>query len=124
MMGYGSGMYFGGGLMWLIWIPVILALVWLGATFVRGSPGRQSKSALEILDERFARGEIDREEFEKNRPPGRARPAPVGAETSLERRATPSRSASSSSRRARREFLRKGERPCADPDSTDRTRRS
>lgn len=67
MMGYGSGMYFGGGLMWLLWIPVILALVWLGATFVRGYSGRKSKSALEILDERFARGEIDREEFEKTR---------------------------------------------------------
>ena len=67
MMGYGSGMYFGGGLMWLLGIPVILALVWLGATVVRGSSGRKSKSALEILDERYARGEIDREEFEKTR---------------------------------------------------------
>jgi putative membrane protein len=67
MMGNGSGMYFGGGLMWLFWILVILALVWLGAALVRGSSGRKSKSALEILDERFARGEIDREEFEKMR---------------------------------------------------------
>jgi len=67
MMGYGSGMYLGGGLMWLFWILVILALVWLAVALVRGSSGRMSKSALEILDERFARGEIDREEFEKKR---------------------------------------------------------
>jgi putative membrane protein len=67
MMGNGSGMYFGGGLMWLFWILVILALVWLGAALVRGSSGRTSKSTLEILDERFARGEIDHEEFEKMR---------------------------------------------------------
>jgi len=60
-------MYLGGGLMWLFWILVILALVWLAVALVRGSSGRMSKSALEILDERFARGEIDREEFEKMR---------------------------------------------------------
>jgi putative membrane protein len=67
MMGNGSGMYFGGALMWLFWILAIFALAWLAATLVRGSSAQKSKSALEILDERFARGEIDREGFEKMR---------------------------------------------------------
>ncbi|WP_242482667.1 hypothetical protein [Thiocystis violacea] len=48
----------------MFWILVILALVWLGATFVRGPSGQTSKSAIEILDEGFARGKIDRGELE------------------------------------------------------------
>ena len=57
---------YGGGMMWVFWILIIVALVWF-VTFAtrRGdiSP-RSEKSALEILKERYAKGEIDREEFE------------------------------------------------------------
>ena len=69
MMGNGAGMLFGGGLMGLFWILVIAALAWLVVALVRGSSDRESKSksAIEILEERFARGEIDRDEFEPKR---------------------------------------------------------
>ena len=68
-MGNGSGMFFGGGLMWLFWFLVIAALAWLVVALVRDSSDRESKSksAIEILEERFARGEIDRDELEEKR---------------------------------------------------------
>jgi putative membrane protein len=64
--GYGGGGWFFG----LLWFLLIAWLVW---TLVRamgggGSPGESraaSDRALEILRERYARGEIDRETFER-----------------------------------------------------------
>lgn len=63
---------YGGGMMWIFWVLIILALVWFVAFATRRggvSPGDSSpgsdKSALEILKERYARGEIDRDEFER-----------------------------------------------------------
>ena len=76
MMGYGFGngfgMGYGGGFMWLFWILLILAIVWAVKSFTgsndrieRGS--KRDKTALEILRERYARGEIDQAEFEQKR---------------------------------------------------------
>lgn len=63
--------FFGGGLMWLFWIVLIVVLVWGISAAVGGGgnsgSGTSSKSALEILKERYARGEIDREEFEQKK---------------------------------------------------------
>jgi len=65
-------MIFGGFMMILFWGAVILMIVlavrWLGG----GSSKRvglqlPGKRALDILQERFARGEIDKEEFEERR---------------------------------------------------------
>ncbi len=57
--------------MWLFWILLILALFWGLMAAVRGSGGNGAsdgpRSALEILKERYARGEIDREEFESKK---------------------------------------------------------
>ena len=65
MFGHG----YGGGLMWIFWILVIVALIWLvvGATRGRGGDSGPEESALEILRRRYARGEIDREEFEQRK---------------------------------------------------------
>lgn len=67
---YGEHMFgFGGIFMWLFWILIIVAIVWAvrAATASGGdSPARQ-KTALDILKERYAKGEIDQEEFERKR---------------------------------------------------------
>ena len=58
---------YGGGMMWVFWILIILALLWFVALATRrgGTPPGNEKSALEILKERYAKGEIDREEFQQ-----------------------------------------------------------
>lgn len=69
MMGSGFGMGFGGGFMWLFWILLIVAIVWI-VKVVSGSennPPDKQMSALDILKERYARGEIDQQEFEQKR---------------------------------------------------------
>jgi putative membrane protein len=59
----------GGGFMWIFWIVLLVVLLWAlkAATSGRDHSVDRQKSALEILDERYAKGEIDREEFEQKR---------------------------------------------------------
>lgn len=67
MYGYSFGV--GGLFMMLFWVFVIALVVWLVLTLSRSqtrSTGGQG-SALGILEERFARGEIDAEEFRVRR---------------------------------------------------------
>lgn len=67
--GWGWGMGFHMISMVLFWVLVILGIVvlvrWTGGTSTHAKPG--SKSAIEILDERYARGEIGKAEFEEKR---------------------------------------------------------
>lgn len=67
---YGWGMGFGMIGMVLFWILVVLAIVllvkWISAS-ASGSSPPPAKSALDILKERYARGEIDQPEFEEKR---------------------------------------------------------
>jgi len=68
MMFNGSGgMFFGGGFMLIFWIIIIVALVMLVKYFMTGNTGSQSEGPLDILKKRYARGEIDKEEFERRR---------------------------------------------------------
>ncbi len=63
---YDGHMYgFFGGFMWLFWLLVIGLIIWVIKGVGSGPPG--TKSALQVLEERYARGEIDREEFEQKR---------------------------------------------------------
>ena len=65
----GHIMGFGGGFMWIFWILLIVAIVW-GVKAAGGSgnkPSEKRKSALDILEERYAKGEIDQQEFEQKR---------------------------------------------------------
>lgn len=65
MVGMGP---FGGMFMLLFWAMVIGGIVWLLVTLRRNqNSGRSHQSALEILKARYARGEINREEFEQKR---------------------------------------------------------
>ena len=61
----GGFMALGGSWMVLWWILIIVGIVafvrWIGRT---DSP-RQNQGALEIIQERYARGEIDQQEFQK-----------------------------------------------------------
>jgi putative membrane protein len=45
---------------------VVLVVRWLGGAGGSGA-GARPKAALDILEERFARGEIDKDEFEARR---------------------------------------------------------
>lgn len=67
-MGWGAG--FGGLYMILFWAVVIAVVVvlvkWIfGGSARTGMPSR--KSALDVLKERYARGDIGREEFEQKK---------------------------------------------------------
>lgn len=58
----------GMGLGWIVGLILIGAVVWAVLRIAGTSQGRQSpdrKDAVEILKERYARGEIQKEEFER-----------------------------------------------------------
>ncbi|MDP2833338.1 MAG: SHOCT domain-containing protein [Pseudomonadota bacterium] len=68
MYGYDHfGMGLGGFGMILVWIVPLLLLVLLFRRYSGGREDRQDKTALEILEARYARGEIDREDYQKRR---------------------------------------------------------
>jgi len=70
MMSDGSGMWFGGGFGWVFWIVIIAVLVWvIKMASDKGSSSQNSSddSPLEILKKRYARGEIDEQEYERKR---------------------------------------------------------
>ena len=60
-----------GGLGWifmvLLWGLVILAIVALVKWLASSSGGIANKTSLDILKERYARGEIDREEYQQKK---------------------------------------------------------
>ena len=67
MMGWGmmEGNWYGGGPLFMIvfWIIVVVLIVFLINQTV-GKGKEAGESALEILKKRYAKGEIDKEEFE------------------------------------------------------------
>lgn len=67
MMGTDGTMFFGGGFMWLFWLVLVIVVVALLRPYVSGSQQADPTDALSVLKQRYARGEIDEEEFEKRR---------------------------------------------------------
>jgi putative membrane protein len=69
MYGYGGmGMGFGMIWFWMIGIAFLVLIIWLiTRSSNQNTTGNQFKSAIDILKERYARGEIDKDEFEEKR---------------------------------------------------------
>ncbi|SDG06935.1 putative membrane protein [Limimonas halophila] len=76
MMGPGGWGWIMGPLMMIVFLAVAVTVVVLIVRWLGGhtnhphqppASGRTGESPLEILEKRFARGEIDREEFEERR---------------------------------------------------------
>ena len=66
MFGWGLG----GGLMMIVfWVFVVLLIVWLvkGTHIGDNSESRGSKSPLDILKERYAKGELDKKEYDEKK---------------------------------------------------------
>ncbi len=64
--GHGWGM----GWWWIIGLIIVVAVVWMvikSMTRNNGSSQTTGKSALDTLKERYASGEIDKEEFEERK---------------------------------------------------------
>jgi len=61
-----TGWYWGMGIHWMFWVALILLTLAIGFGLIRSSirpAPATKKSALAILDDRYARGEIDRGEY-------------------------------------------------------------
>jgi putative membrane protein len=73
MMGWGYGMgWFWPIIMVVFWVAVIVGIIflikWLViSTGTRGPAARSEDSPLEILKRRYARGEIEKQEFEEKK---------------------------------------------------------
>ena len=63
--GWGVG---GMAIMLIFWVAVILFIVWAVKGSRENDSGKsQSKSAMDILQNRYAKGEIDKKEFEEKK---------------------------------------------------------
>jgi putative membrane protein len=74
MYGFNNGMggdfgFFGGIFMVLWWVLIIAAVVIFAKWLMRqgDTQDTRGKSAIDVLKERYARGEIDRKEFEEKK---------------------------------------------------------
>ena len=67
MFGWGLG---GGIMMIIFWAAIILSIIWIVrevGSRNNSDKTRHGKSAIEILEERYAKGEIDKKEFEEKK---------------------------------------------------------
>lgn len=70
--GLGGGMLFGGLLMIAFWVLIIGGAIWLVVTLARSNQGSSAtagsgQTPLAILQARYAKGEITKEQFEETK---------------------------------------------------------
>ncbi len=67
--GWGPGAWFGMGGWWIVLVVVLIAAAVSCAARRRGSRGADGarESARDVLDKRYARGEIGRDEYEQKK---------------------------------------------------------
>jgi putative membrane protein len=65
-MGMGGG-FIGGMFMLLFWILVIIGAIYFFKYLAQDQNKEQHKDPMEILKERYAKGEIDEDEFEQRK---------------------------------------------------------
>ena len=69
MTGHDGWMWFGGGYMWLFWVVLVIVIVIVGRNMAANSNGSSVSSndetPLTILKKRFAKGEIDEDEYRR-----------------------------------------------------------
>ena len=63
----GMGWWTGFGVIWMVlfWGAIIALIVWAVKKLTSGSDSNRKNDALDIARERYARGDISREEFEQ-----------------------------------------------------------
>jgi len=63
--------WFGFILQIIFWVAIILLIIWIAKKITESQPGDKSSSqgdsALDILNKRYAKGEIDKEEYEEKK---------------------------------------------------------
>ena len=69
---HGWGMGFGMGWWWIIGVIILVIIIWLviksfNTNKYTTPPRFNKKTPLDILKERYARGEIDKEEFDERK---------------------------------------------------------
>jgi putative membrane protein len=64
MMGGGFGMGVSHLLFWLFWVVLIILILWgVKIALFGGRNGRRNDEALQALKERYAKGEIERDDY-------------------------------------------------------------
>jgi len=69
MMGDEGHLFYGGGFMWVFWVLIIVGIFFLFLNMTKGNNNLSgdTDSPLEILKKRYARGEIEEDEYERRR---------------------------------------------------------
>ncbi len=64
-----NGHFWGMGWWWIIGLVILIAVIWVIATAISRSNQLHSsgKTPIDILKERYARGEIDKDEFDERK---------------------------------------------------------